>query len=45
MRATMVPVTIGGISTSIQPVPATWLTTPMITRDAPTKTIPPSADD
>ncbi|STQ64146.1 Uncharacterised protein [Gordonia bronchialis] len=45
MSATMVPVTMGGISTSIQPVPARWLITPITTSATPTNTMPPSAED
>jgi hypothetical protein len=39
----MVPVTTGGISASIQWVPAKCTTTPMTISRAPTTTIPPRA--
>ena len=45
MSATMVPVTTGGMSASIQRVPATCTTAPMAASSTPTTTMPPSATD
>lgn len=44
MRATMAPVTVGGMIVSIQRAPATWTIAPMSARSAPTAMTPPSAD-
>ena len=43
IRATMVPMTTGGISAWIQPVPDFWTTRPTMNSAAPETTMPPSA--
>lgn len=45
INATIVPVTIGGITRSIHRTPAKCTMTPIKASNAPTTTIPPSADD
>ena len=45
MSATMVPVTIGGMTTSIHRAPATWTTSPTAASTRPVTRIPPTATD
>ena len=45
MRETMAPVTIGGMSRSIQPAPAKWTIRPTTTRTAPALMTPPWASE
>ena len=43
MRATIAPVTIGGMRRSIQADPTRWTMTPTTSRHSPTEMIPPCA--
>ena len=45
IRATMVPVTTGGITNGIQPAPATCTTAPTTASATPVITIPPRASE
>ena len=45
MSATIVPVTIGGITTSIHRAPAKWTSSPMSASSTPVITTPPRATD
>ncbi len=45
IRATIVPVTTGGMTRGIQPAPATCTTAPTTARATPVITMPPSASE